>query len=246
VSNAQARWDDFDPVAYWRHNYASLRDDDRLILTTTGDHFCRHFGAAAATGPRRGLDVGSGANLYPALAMLPWSRDLSLLDHSARNVRWLRDDLMDAADPWRWSPHWTALSHLPPYARLPEPRRALARACEVRCTSIFDLPRRAWQLGTMFFVAESITNDPQEFIRATASFLLALQHGAPFAAAFMTHSRGYQVGGVDFPAVRLDCDQIGHALREHADSLSVQHVLPGGPVLRSGYSGMALALGTVR
>ena len=34
---------------------------------------------------------------------------------------------------------------------------------------MFDLPKARWDLGTMFFVAESITEDPAEFRAAVAA-----------------------------------------------------------------------------
>ena len=51
----------------------------------------------------------------------------------------------------------------------------------------------------MFFVAESITEDPAEFHAALARFVGALKPGAPFAAAFMAGSDGYPVAGTRFP-----------------------------------------------
>ncbi|CAM5649016.1 hypothetical protein SANTM175S_10556 [Streptomyces antimycoticus] len=53
--------------------------------------------------------------------------------------------------------------------------------------SLFDLCSGAerWDLGTMFFVAESITTSLDEFRRGVGCFMSALNPGAPFAAAFM-------------------------------------------------------------
>lgn len=72
LKNSQAPWDSFDSRDYFEHNYRSLREDDRRILTAVRDHFGAHLGHNG--GELRGLDVGAGTNLYPSLAMLPGAR----------------------------------------------------------------------------------------------------------------------------------------------------------------------------
>ena len=68
----------------------------------------------------------------------------------------------------------------------------------------------------MFFVAESITEDPCEFREAIGSFVCALAPGAPFAATFMADSDGYPVGEARFPALRVTPDDV----RERLPSLA--------------------------
>jgi hypothetical protein len=55
----------------------------------------------------------------------------------------------------------------------------------------------------MFFVADGITTDKDEFESAVRTFLGALVPGSPFIMAFMEGSRGYDVHGVSFPAVKV-------------------------------------------
>jgi hypothetical protein len=73
---------------------------------------------------------------------------------------------------------------------------------------VFELPASQWDLGTMFFVAESITEAPEEFRAAVAGFIGALRPGAPFAAAFMAGSDGYPVAGTYFPALPITPDDV--------------------------------------
>ena len=91
-SNDQVDWDEFDPDAYLTKNYWSLRDDDRMIMTVVRDFFA----STASVGPARALDVGSGTNLYPALAMLPFCERLDLVEFSASNVAWLKREISPA------------------------------------------------------------------------------------------------------------------------------------------------------
>jgi hypothetical protein len=112
----------------------------------------------------------------------------------------------------------------------------------VRRGSIFDLPRRTWDIGTMFFVACSISNDLDEFERAVHRFVRSLRVGAPFAAAFMIGSHGYSVGGQAFPSVEIDIDEVYDALNGVAYSVNIDGIKTSEP-LRTGYRGMCLATG---
>jgi hypothetical protein len=206
-SNDAYQWDEFDSAAYQKKNYAKLQAVDREILRRVSLFFSTAF---ADRGPaREALDVGSGTNLYPALLMLPFTDRIMLTDFSVNNVRWLEHHIMDEDAPWSWQPFWDEVHTLEEYReRIGEPRKHLREACTavpgiagIEQRSVFDLPERRWQLGTMFFVAESITTDPGEFHTAVGCFVGALEPGAPFATAFMGGSKGYRVGRRKFPRV---------------------------------------------
>src|SRR5581483_3698131 len=186
LSNADVPWNRFSSHDYGRRNYYELQTEDREILHQVCDFFLHAF--AGRLPARRGIDVGSGTNLYPALLMLPWTEQILLTDFSASNVRWLRHQLTDDGGAWTWQPFWRELQEAEGYRQIGEPRKRLQEACvsEPGCTgverhSVFDLPEARWDLGTMFFVAESITEDPEEFRAAVARFVGALKPGAPFA-----------------------------------------------------------------
>ncbi|MCI4066726.1 SCO2525 family SAM-dependent methyltransferase [Micromonospora sp. R77] len=237
-ANADVEWDGFDPQAYVRHNYADLRADDREILRRTRDFF-----AESKLSDARCVDVGSGANLYPALSLLPFARTVDLCEFSASNVRWLRTQV-DGYDDL-WDPYWQVCAEHPAYAALTDPRGRLAQVGRVRRTSVFDLPRRAWGAGTMFFVACSISADRAEAERAIGRFLDALRPGSPFAVAVMLGSRGYRVGRCAFPAVALQRAEVVASIAAGAYDLDVHEVLPR-PPLRDGYLSMLLTTGRTR
>nr|MDT0663604.1 SCO2525 family SAM-dependent methyltransferase [Micromonospora sp. DSM 115978] len=216
--NADFAWDDFDPVAYQKHNYEVLRADDRQILSRTRDFFVLAGGQA----DRHGVDVGSGANLYPALSMLPWCQRISMVEYSAGNVGWLRREVADYSSSW--DPYWDVLCEAPDYTKITEPRRLLAERSEVRKGSVFELPRREWDLGTMYFVAESISSRRSEFVAAVSHFLDALRPGAPFATAFMEGSLGYQVGDHEFPAVPIEVPDLLGILQSGAEQVVVERI----------------------
>ncbi|MFE9201274.1 SCO2525 family SAM-dependent methyltransferase [Micromonospora sp. NPDC007230] len=234
-ANSDVEWDNFDSHAYLRHNYSALRADDREILCRTRDFF-----ADAGLSDVRCVDVGSGANLYPALSLLPFARAMDLCEWSASNVGWLRTQI-DGYDEL-WDPYWQVCAEHPAYSALADPRGRLAQVGRVRQTSVFDLPRRTWDAGTMFFVACSISADRAEFQHAVGRFLSALQPGSPFAVAFMLGSRGYHVGQRWFPAVELQRVDVVASIAAGAYDLNV-HEVPPTPPLRDGYLSMLLATG---
>jgi hypothetical protein len=248
--NEDCPWHEFDPETYLKDNYAVLRDEDRRMVELVRDFFAEEFAGDPNRSGRSGIDVGTGANLYPALAMLPFVDRLTLYDYSPANVAWLTRQ--HAADWPTWSPVWSqfwqVLSEHDSYAELDgHPKAELARCVNVMRGSVFDLaahPHR-WDIGTMFFVAESITGQKSEFAAAVDHFITSLRSGAPFAIAFMEDSSGYHVAGKSFPATPVSMDEVGRSLRRHTSDVAVRRFDHGDNPLRDGYSGTIVAYGRV-
>jgi hypothetical protein len=249
--NADARWNTFSSLDYWRRNYSTLQAEDREIIHRVSEFFIDAF--ADRPFAQRAIDVGSGTNLYPALLMLPWTDQILLTDYSETNIRWLHDQLADLTPGWTWRPFWREMQESKGYSWVHAPRELLREACAsqpgyagIEQRSVFDLPKARWDLGTMFFVAESITRDPEEFRAAVARFVGALTPGAPFAAAFMAGSKGYEVGDIDFPAVPITAADVERHFNElGAEKLSV--VVPKTEHrVRHGYEAMIVATGFAR
>jgi hypothetical protein len=234
--NLQFDWDLFDSGWYHRHNYAELRADDARIVALVGDWF------AGTADPCRGdgLDVGAGPNLYPALAMAPNCADIDLWEHSRANVAWLEQQVAEL--PESWEAFWDVVSPQGERGSFAAVRAQFRARIRVTQGSIFDLPRERWGIGTMFFVAESMTEDPVEFHAAVDAFLLALRPLAPFAAAFMEYSEGYAAGS-RFPGCPVDAAGVARALGGRAASLAVRRIAIDPAPLRPGYTGMILATG---
>jgi hypothetical protein len=240
--NREAPWDAFDPHAYCQHNYGVLRLDDRQILETVRDHFTAHFRDRRTESPISGVDIGSGSNLYPVLSMLPWCRDITLYDRSAPNVEWLGRQIEHYDS--NWHEFWAVLRDSEEYRSIPDPQTALSERATVQQGDIFELPSRKWNIGTMFFVAESLSTSSQEFSKAVNSFAEALAPGAPFAAAFMENSAGYTVGAQWFPACAVTVDDVEACLGPHSAELGITRIDPPiGQKIREEYTGMIIACG---
>ncbi|WP_406278664.1 SCO2525 family SAM-dependent methyltransferase [Streptomyces sp. NBC_00191] len=242
VLNADVAWDAFDPDIYIAHNYRTMQAVDEEIVSLVRDHFSDHFrhaGPAAA-----GIDVGAGPNLYPALAMLPFADRITLLERSTANLNYLRHELPHYSP--HWDQFWDVLCQDPAYAHLyGTPRERFSKAVQLQHGSLFDLWKRThhWNLGAMFFVAESITTSHEEVQHAISCFLHALTPGAPFAAAFMEHSQGYRVGDVDYPARDIDQTSIETALDTLAQETKTYRLTDAGHLIRHAHSGIILVCG---
>ena len=242
MKNAEVAWSAFDSIAYVDHNYRDLQAEDAEILPILREHFAGHF-RNQGVGPVYGIDVGAGANLYPALSMLPWCDEITLYERSPSNVAYLRSQVDSYAE--NWDQFWDALCGNKDYDAFDaDPRERFRKVVKVQQGDIFDLERFAgqWSVGTMFFVAESMTSSHQEFSLGVERFMRALVPGAPFAAAFMEHSKGYHAGEYFFPACDVGENEVRESLEPFADGLKVQR-LETEPAVRDGYSGMILSYG---
>jgi hypothetical protein len=244
IRNNAVEWSAFDADEYWEINYASVLPEDAEIIQCASKFLIEACGEPARF--RRAVDVGAGTNLYPALLMLPWAERLVFTEYASPNIDWLGKDLADAPGEWRWQPFWDLVAGLPCYRTIEDPRRALAAGHEVRTLSIFDLPPRTWDLGSMFFVADGITTDLAEFKDAVRAFINALLPGSPFLMAFMEESDGYVVHGRRFPAVRVTQRSLDALLGElPVTGTSVLRTDNSVRRLRPGYEAMLLVTGLV-
>lgn len=111
--NADAPWSKFDPEVYVDNNYRTPLEVDLLIVRLMRDYFTRCFEGSPARSAR-GIDVGAGANLYPALSMLPWCEKLLLLEYARPNVEYLEKQVAPAGYDIAWDPFWDVLREAPP------------------------------------------------------------------------------------------------------------------------------------
>ena len=257
VRNDQAPWNKFDNKAYVAQNYLDLLPADAEILSMVGSHFSRHFEnrGEGAGSPVLGIDMGAGGNLYPALAMLPWCRRITLFERAPENIEYLRKqrDRMDQ----NWDAFWKVLCHEKVYADLDSKwKNDFRDVARVEQGNLFKMGRRnrlgfrrsagKYQIGTMFFVAESISTSLDEFQQAVDCFMSVLAPGAPFAAAFMEGSRGYDVGDEHFPACDVDKEQVENALAPYARKPEMVRLSDADHLVRPGHTGMILACGVRR
>jgi hypothetical protein len=244
IRNDAVQWSDFDAHEYWKLNYADVLPEDAEIIQCASKFLIEASGESARH--RRAVDVGAGTNLYPALLMLPWAEHITFTEYASPNIDWLSRELADAPGEWRWRPFWDLVAGLPCYRAIDDPRQALAAAYDVQTLSIFDLPARTWDLGSMFFVADGMTTDEGEFKAAVRAFLDALRPGSPFLMAFMEGSNGYDVHGRGYPSVNVSPRSLDALLAElPVAGTSLLRTDNSVKRLRPGYDAMLLVTGYI-
>jgi hypothetical protein len=237
AGNADVDWDEFDSADYFEHNYHRLLPEDAEIIKIVADF----FQDVAPIGCRtRAIDVGPGANLYPAMTMLPFTSEIVLYERAHPNREWLHEQLQQPAASWER--FWNSVRGTrPDYCCVEDPMEALGRTAKVVEGNLFDLEPDQYDIGTMFFVAESITTRTDEFRKAIRLFLHSLVKGSPFAMTFMRKSSGYEVGSRWFPACWVTEQDVRRCLSEIAQVRDVRVI--DSHHLRKGYSGMIVAYG---
>ena len=231
--NEAFAWSRFDPEAYVEHYYGDPHPDDDQVVRLT----C----AALAKAGRdiETIDVGTGPNLFPLFAALPFARRLTVWEYAESNIAWMRRELAQGELRAPWTHFWTvACESFGSESRSGAPIAELAGKTDVVQGSIFDLPRHRWDAATMFFCAESITEKQDEFKRACAAFAHAVRPGGVLAAAFLAGSRGYRVGQEDYPAVSVTPETLERAFADLASDVEITPIGAHSSDIRSGYAGM--------
>ena len=100
LGNGDVDWDQFDSAAYFDHNYRRLRPDDRQIINLVADFFQEDRRRSPRSWRHKAIDVGAGANLYPALTMLPFAAEITLYERAASNCEWLRHQQREPHESW--------------------------------------------------------------------------------------------------------------------------------------------------
>lgn len=250
-ANSSFAWDHFDTEAYLKHNYENVLDDDLGIMEFVRSYFAKKLEFCFGDLALRGIDVGTGPNIYPALTMLPYCEDITLFEYSRSNVDWLTAQCRDSWPSWKnvWQSFWERLCGRE-YAKFEgcEPQGELTRRTRIVQGSVFELPGAdgLYDIGTMFFVAELISARVDEFRKAIGHFLDTLRTGAVFAIALMEHSTGYDVAGVPFPSVNIAKKDVMSALCLRVADVQVKRFPDSSHKLRTGYTGMIIVCGQIK
>ena len=233
LHNGDISWDRFDTDGYLADNYATMHAFDEGIIRALAPYY-RSLAPRSLT---RSLDVGTGPNLYPLMLAAAASRRLEALDHSAANVAHLCSVVQGGAAP-SWQPFWALCRELVP--DLPTDLDQVLRGVQVRQGAVQELPPASYDLVSMFFVAESVTGDREEFATLCAGFAAAAAPGGHLVAAFMAGMPSYRLGGRTWPSVPVDEADVARVLGPLIRDLRVWR-LPPDPTLPYEHDGVLLA-----
>lgn len=236
--NKDFNWNGFNSDWYKDHNYYKLREDDRQILEIVREHF-----SVEQRRGLRGIDVGSGSNLYPAMSMLPFCDSITMYEYASTNRDWLNGQKTDPDSTWQ--PFWQELCHAEQYRRIGDGWTGRLDRLHVVAGDVLELaPEERYDMGTMFFVAESISSDVAEFDEAVKRFCRVFRSQGRFAAGFIKESEGYRVDETWYPAVSVDGNQVAQRFQELGVRVDIHEIDLINP-FREGYGGMIVATGTI-
>lgn len=232
--NADRDWDAWPVPTYLAENYRTLHRCDAAVIA----HHAAFYRGLAPESLARAVEVGAGPNLYPLFLASGAARRIDAVDRSAAGLSYLRRQLADGPDP-SWRPFWARCRALHP--GLPAtPESALARV-RVHAGDAFALAGAGYDLASMHFVAESATEDTDEFAAFCAAFVAAVRPGGHLVAAFMENMGRYALGdGSRWPGLPVDTEAVTRAFAPLTTDLHVTRIDPDPDLPDYGYTGMVL------
>ncbi len=237
--NADLDWDRWPVPTYLAENYRELHASDDAVLV----HHSSFYRDLAPGSLARSVEIGTGPNLYPLFLASGVSRHIDAVDGSAAGLGYLRQQLRcreegRSPDPI-WEPYWRRCRELDP--ALPATAAdALARVRPV-LGDAFALAGADYDLASMHFVAESVTEDPDEFRRFCGAFVAAVRPGGHLVAAFMENMGRYELGdGSRWPGIPVDAAAVSEVFGPLTDDLRVSRIDADPDLPDYGYTGMVL------
>lgn len=243
VRNADYDWSRFDSEAYFNHYYGEPHPDDDRVIQCAVEALKR---AAPKNALLDMVDVGTGPNLIPLFCALPVARSLTVWEYSLSNLAWLEAELQKPEMRPQWQHFWgvTRDAYGPEWNLPSDPIQVLRPKVSIEQGSVFEMPERRWDAATMFFCAESITAQHEEFDAACRSYARCVKEGGTLIAAFLVRSGGYVVGDRPFPSLDLSPESIKRTFSRYATDLDATAIGIVDRHIRSGYCGFIFMSGT--
>lgn len=216
-SNRDANWGDFDPKAYALRHFAKVSSADSLVA-----HRIIELLHQLPDQPRSSyteIGIAGGALRVACLAepVLTPSATICLTDVHANLVAEARTEIarVRQGESTIWQAHAADMAKGHPGVAngRPNPRwnGVLERVCDVATVSELDILTTG--LGASAIRAEahclcSMTGVRPEYEQAVANFYAGMEPGDAAIRIFDINSRGYQVGGEEFPGYPITPDDV--------------------------------------
>jgi hypothetical protein len=232
--NTDVDWNRWPVSIYLAENYIDYHVSDDAVIAHHSA-FYRDLGPESLS---RTVEVGTGPNLYPLLLASGASQHIDAVDRSRAGLNYLQHQLTHGPDPI-WDPYWQRCRALNP--TLPDTMElALARVHVVQGNA-FALADSGYSLASMHFVAESVTEDADEFQEFCTAFASTVEHGGYLLAAFMENMGRYQFGdGSQWPGIPIDTDALQQVFAPLTEELQISRIDTDPGLPEYGYTGMAL------
>jgi len=184
------------------------------------------------------LEFGAGPNLYPLMLAAAVSRSIHAVDQSASNVAYLTRQLHDGTDE-SWQPFYAECRRLQP--ALPDSLATALARVDVSRGNVLRVPPGTYELASMHFVAESVTEDFDQFSLFCQVFIQSVRAGGLLIATFMENLGRYYLGnGSRWPGYPVDTERVRQVFGPHTDDLDVIRIDADPSLPDYGYTGMLL------
>ncbi|WNZ11806.1 class I SAM-dependent methyltransferase [Streptomyces sp. 11x1] len=227
-------WDTWPVQEYLAENYRELHPCDAAVIR-------HHSGFYRQFAPRsidRSLEFGAGPNLYPLMLAAAASRRIEAVELGAGNVAYLARQLDDGPDE-SWQAFYALCRRLDP-ALPPALSEALSRVHIVHGDAR-SVPRGTYGLASMNFVAESVTEDPDEFSEFCRSFAMSVRPGGHLVASFMENMPSYRIGVTSrWPGCPVDRAVVHRVFAPHTERLTLTRIDADPSLPDYGDTGMVL------
>jgi hypothetical protein len=238
--NADVDWDAWPVAQYLAENYRDLHACDAAVI----DHHAAFYRRFAPRSVRASVEFGAGPNLYPLMLAAGVSRRVDAVERSAANVTYLRGQLRGRLDR-SWRPFYSRCRRWLP-ALPSDAAEALARV-RVLHRDVRDLPSGQYEVASMNFVAESVTEDAAEFAALCAAFAGSVRPGGHLVAAFMENMGRYRLGrGPQWPGLPVDVSAVWAVFAPWTAELTISRIDADPGLPDYGYTGMVLLTAVTR
>ncbi|MEU3742056.1 class I SAM-dependent methyltransferase [Streptomyces sp. NPDC032198] len=185
--NDDVDWDSWPVQAYLGENYRELHPSDAAVIAHHSA-FYRRFGRGSAA---CSVEFGAGPNLYPLMLAAAASRRIDAVEASAAGVAYLTRQLEQAPDD-SWLPFHALCRRLNP--DLPSTLPGALAGVRVVHGDVRALVPGTYDIASMNFVAEGVTEDFAEFTDFCHRFVRSVAPGGRLVAAFMENMPTYRIG----------------------------------------------------
>ena len=236
--NRDVDWDRWPVSDYVDELYRRiLPSDDAVIVHHSG--FLRRFPAGHFG---RAVELGAGPNLYPLMLLAAVSREVVVVEPSAASRAYLDRQLGGGPDP-HWQVFYDRCRQLRP--ELPDTLSGALSGVTVRPGGAGDLEPAGYDLASMHFVAESATEDRDEFRDLCRAFAASVRPGGHLVAAFMENMGRYRIGaGPQWPGYPVDAGIVRDAFTPYTTDLEISRV--DSEATSDGYQTTGMVLLTAR
>ncbi|HEY0814470.1 MAG TPA: hypothetical protein VGE11_14425 [Pseudonocardia sp.] len=233
-SNADVDWHRWPVSTYLAENYRNYHVSDDAVIA----HHSAFYRDLAPQSLSRTVEIGTGPNLYPLLLASGAARHIDAIDRSRAGLDYLRHQLSHGPDVL-WDPYWQRCRAL--NTALPETMDLALGRVHVREGDAFELAGSGYSLASMHFVAESVTEDADEFRQFCTAFVGTVEHGGYLLAAFMENMGRYQFSdGSQWPGIPVDPDVVERVFATLTEELQISRVDTDPDLPDYGYTGMVL------